>query len=133
MRVHRGHAHIASTRRVFIDVCVFSASLSSYCEFALMETSSTSKLRKVCPQCTMTVHIRRAVCRFPRVCTSVHLEFYLSCPSFCFTPLSTHYLLSQLPSILLLPICDNVANPNYKSQYVKLFIFAVGDRQGTRC
>ena len=27
-----------------------------------METSSTSTLRKVCPQCSTTVHVRRAVC-----------------------------------------------------------------------
>ena len=27
-----------------------------------METSSTNKLRKVCPQCSETVHVRRAVC-----------------------------------------------------------------------
>ena len=27
-----------------------------------METSSASTLRKVCPQCSTTVHVRRAVC-----------------------------------------------------------------------
>ena len=27
-----------------------------------METSSVSTLRKVCPQCSTTVHVRRAVC-----------------------------------------------------------------------
>ena len=27
-----------------------------------METSSASTLRKVCPQCITTVHVRRAVC-----------------------------------------------------------------------
>ena len=35
---------------------------SVHCELFPMETSSASILRKVCPQCSTTVHVRRAVC-----------------------------------------------------------------------
>ena len=42
---------------------IFVSSLSSvHCELFPMETSSASTLRKVCPQCSTTVHVRRAVC-----------------------------------------------------------------------
>ena len=41
----------------------FVSSVSSvHCELFPMETSSASTLRKVCPQCSTTVHVRRAVC-----------------------------------------------------------------------
>ena len=40
---------------------VFSVSLV-HCELFPMEPNSAGKLRKVCPLCNTTVHVRRAVC-----------------------------------------------------------------------
>ena len=49
---------------VFSPLRVFFVSSVSpvHCELFPMETSSASNLRKVCPQCSTTVHVRRAVC-----------------------------------------------------------------------
>ena len=47
-----------SSLRVFF---VFSVSLV-HCELFPMEPNSASNLRKLCPQCSTTVHVRRAVC-----------------------------------------------------------------------
>ena len=61
------HAHRA-TWRFFCELVLsstnfFVSSVSSvHCELFPMETSSASTLRKVCPQCSTTVHVRRAVC-----------------------------------------------------------------------
>ena len=45
----------------YTSVFVFSVSLV-HCELFPMELNSAGKLRKVCPLCNTTVHVRRAVC-----------------------------------------------------------------------